>query len=158
VIDEHVEVGSVVDQVELGSEAPAEKKREWFIRGMPSDLIEQVKTSAKAGRMTVGEWLTEKLRHILAQETGVLDDAERITKLEEEVKDAHQRIDGLCELLNAEREAKKPAERESSVDDGYASENTKLPSLQERYRERYRKLMQARAEDVAAILGRRVIK
>ena len=135
-IDEHVEVGSVVDQVELGSEAPAnastgaehapEKKREWFIRGMPSDLIEQVKTSAKAGRMTLAEWLTEKLGHILAEETGVLDDGARITKLEKEVEDAHQRIDSLCEVINSKREGER-----------------KLTAV-EQTRERYRQLTEGR--------------
>jgi hypothetical protein len=122
VIDEHVEVGSVVDQVELGSEAPAnastgpehalEEKREWFIRGMPSDLIEQVKTSAKAGRMTVGEWLTDKLRHILAQETGVLDDGARITVLEKAVEELGRRVEALC----AEPQGKARADERSAVE------------------------------------------
>jgi hypothetical protein len=67
--------------------------------------------------MTVAEWLSEKLRHILAQETGMLDDGARITKLEKEVEDAHQRIDGLCEALNAEREAKARAERGRTPDE-----------------------------------------
>jgi hypothetical protein len=91
-IDQNVEVGSVVEEV--GSDGCASvisdaehvrpAKREWFIRNMPSDLVEQVNAAAKAGRMTVAEWLSEKLRHILAEETGMLDDGARITRLEKE--------------------------------------------------------------------------
>jgi len=124
-IDENLEVGSVVEEV--GSDRcvsaisdpehvrPA--KREWFIRNMPSDLIEQVNAAAKVGRMTVGEWLSQKLRHVLAQETGMLDDGARIARLEKEVEDAHQRIDSLCEALNADREAKARAERGRTADE-----------------------------------------
>jgi hypothetical protein len=124
-IDQNVEVGSVVEEV--GSEGCASvisdaehvrpEKREWFIRNMPSDLVEQVNGAAKAGRMTIAEWLSEKLRHILAEETGMLDDGARITRLEKEVEDAHQRIDSLCEHLNAEREAKARSERGRSADE-----------------------------------------
>jgi hypothetical protein len=126
-IDEDFKVESVIDQQQLDSDgsskaptAPVhipQEKREWFIRSMPSDIIEQVRTAAKVARMTVAEWLSEKLRHILAGETGVLDDSARITKLEKEVEDAHQRIDNLCELVNAEREAKARAERGRTPDE-----------------------------------------
>ena len=132
-----VGVGSVVEQ--LGSDGCASalcdlerghpEQREWFIRNMPSDLIEQVKAAAKVGRMTVGEWLTQKLRHIIAEESGVLDDGARISKLEKEVEDAHQRIDGICEILTAEREAKRRAERGPTADE---------------VRERYRQMKEGR--------------
>ena len=124
-IDQNVEVGSAVEKVDSDACASAlnsracvrPEKRDWFIRSMPTDLVERVTSAAQAGRMTVAEWLSEKLRHIFAQETGELDDGARITRLEKEVEDAHQRIDSLCELVTAEREAKARAERGRTPDE-----------------------------------------
>lgn len=125
-IDENLGVGSIVE--ELGSDECASdlsdpqrerrpEKREWFIRNMPSDLVEQVNAAAKVARITVAEWLSEKLRHILAQETGMLDDGARIARLEKEVQELDERVERLCEFLTAEQEAKRRAERGRTPDE-----------------------------------------
>jgi hypothetical protein len=118
--DENLELKSVVEEPGSGGCASAlsdpersrPENRDWFIRNMPSDLVEQVNAAAKAGRMRVGEWLTEKLRLILAQETSMLDDGARITVLEKAVEELARRVEALC----AEPQGKARAHERSAAE------------------------------------------
>jgi hypothetical protein len=68
-------------------------KRAWYIRGMPKDIVEEIKGAAKADHISVAQWLTATLGPILDKLPPPMDQGARIEALERDLDELKARVD-----------------------------------------------------------------
>jgi hypothetical protein len=85
-----------------------EDKRAWYIRGMPTGMVEEIKAAAKADHMTVAQWLTATLGPILDKLPPPMDQGARIEALERDMEELKVRVETLATAAGLQPLPKRP--------------------------------------------------